>query len=98
MRIAWDCGFPVPQPFEMVNIEGRSGIVFERIYGELIMKRFIDRAIEQSKPQQQLNVFDEYIDSRITARLLYQIHTHSVPNMPSQRKNIKHDIRRAQLW
>nr|WP_258881250.1 hypothetical protein [Paenibacillus sp. sptzw28] len=69
-----------------MNIEGRSGIVFERIYGESIMKRFVDRAIKQSKLQQPLNVFDDYVDARITARLFYQIHTHSVPNMPSQRE------------
>ncbi|RCW50315.1 aminoglycoside phosphotransferase family protein [Paenibacillus prosopidis] len=95
-RIAWECGLPVPQPFELVKIEGRSGIVFERIYGDSIMKRFVERAVEQSKLQLPLNVFDDYVGARITARLFYQIHTHSVPNMPIQRENIKRDIRRAQ--
>lgn len=94
-RIAWECGLPVPQPFELVNIEGRSGVVFERIYGESVLKRFIDRAVEQSKLQQPLNVFDDYVDARMTARLLFQIHSLSVPNMPCQRESIKHDICRA---
>lgn len=95
-RIAWGCGLPVPQPFELVDIEGRSGIVFERIYGESIMTRFVDSVIKQSKRQQTSNVSDDFGDIRITARLLYQIHLHSVSKMPNQRESIKHDIRRAQ--
>lgn len=31
--IAWENGLPAPRPYEVVEIEGRPGIVFERIYG-----------------------------------------------------------------
>lgn len=70
--------------------------MFERIYGKSILKCFVDRAVEQCKLQQPLNVFDDHVDARLTARLFYQIHKKSVPNMPNQRENIKRDIRRAQ--
>ena len=94
-RIAWECGLPVPKPFEQVNIEGRFGIVFERILGETFLKRFIDGAVKQSQLNLPIHVSENYSDVRMTARLLYQIHTHSVPDMPSQRDYIKHDIRLA---
>ncbi|MFC3749017.1 phosphotransferase family protein [Paenibacillus sp. GCM10012306] len=94
-RIARECGLPVPQPYELVHIGGRSGIVFERIYGESIMERFINGILQPSSPQQPLTVYDDYNDVLATAQLLYQIHTHSMSNMPSQRDNLKYDIRRA---
>ncbi|MCM3786175.1 phosphotransferase [Neobacillus mesonae] len=95
-QIAWDCGLPVPEPFDLVNIDGRSGAVFERIYGESIMQRFVDKSTERAKPKGTTNEFDDYIDAKITARLLFQIHSHSVLNMPSQRENIKNDILHSQ--
>lgn len=95
-QIAWDCGLPVPEPFDLLNIDGRPGIVFERIYGESILKRFVDRSTKRATTEETNNVFDDYIDAKITARLLFQIHSHSVQNMPSQRENIKNDILRSQ--
>lgn len=94
-RIAWDCGLPVPESFELVNIEGRPGIVLERIHGETILKRFVDRVTEHFKVEQKINAFDDYIDARLTARLLFKIHSHSVMNMPCQREIIKNDILRS---
>ncbi|PQP84368.1 aminoglycoside phosphotransferase [Paenibacillus sp. PCH8] len=95
-RIAWACGLPVPKPYDLVTVEGRSGIVFERIDGETIMKRFVDRAVEQSRMQKPLDVMEDFVDARITAQLFHQIHSHSVTHMPSQRENIKHNIVEAQ--
>jgi len=95
-QIAWNCGLPVPEPFDLLNIEGRSGIVFERIYGESILKRFVDRSTKRIMTEETTNVFDDYIDAKITARLLFLIHSHSVQSMPSQRENIKNDILRSQ--
>ena len=95
-RTAWSCGLPVPRPYDLVDVGGRSGAVFERIYGEPIMKRFVERAVEQSRLQQPMDIMDDYIDAKITAQLFHQIHSHSVANMPSQRENIRNDINRAQ--
>jgi hypothetical protein len=81
-----------------VNIDGRTGVVFERIYGETILKRFVDRTTERAMSEVTTNEFDDYIDAKITARLLFQIHSHSVVTMTSQRENIKNDILRTTYW
>ncbi|MCM3172398.1 MULTISPECIES: phosphotransferase family protein [unclassified Paenibacillus] len=94
--IAWACGLAVPQPFDMQEVEERWGIVFERVYGDSIMKRFVDTTQERARHKQLLHVSEDYLHARVTAQMLYQIHSHAVPNMPSQRDNIKHDIQRAQ--
>lgn len=91
-RIASACGLPVPKPYDLVTVEGRSGIVFERIDGETIMKRFVDQSVEQSRIQAPLDVGIDFVNARITAQLFHQIHSHAVSNMPSQRENIKHNI------
>ncbi|MDT9721681.1 aminoglycoside phosphotransferase family protein [Paenibacillus sp. ClWae2A] len=91
-RIASACGLPVPKPYDLVTVKGRSGIVFERIDGETIMKRFVDQSVEQSRIQAPLDVGIDFVNARITAQLFHQIHSHAVSNMPSQRENIKHNI------
>lgn len=82
--IAWECGLPVPEPFELITIGERSGIVFERIYGKSVLKRLVDGNIDP------LN--DDIFEARLTARLLHQVHSHSVPNVQDQRENIKYAI------
>lgn len=93
-RVAWEEGLSVPEPFELIYFEGRPGLVFERFYGQSIMERFVQKATSRELPQQEMKDVD-YVDARITARLLHEIHGHSAPAMPSQRENIKHDIRRS---
>lgn len=94
-RIAWECGLPVPRPYELVTIEGRSGIVFERIIGESLMDRFVHEAIQQFESLSPPEGSEDDDGVRITARLLHQVHSHSVLDMPDQRLNIKHDIQCA---
>jgi uncharacterized protein (TIGR02172 family) len=94
-RIVWENGLAVPQPFELVDIDGRPGIVFERIYGETLMERFVKRALQQSTLNEDLKETDKYNDSRITAQILSEIHNKSYLDMPSQREAIVYFIRRA---
>lgn len=93
-RSAWECGLPVPKPFGLVTVEGRPGVVFERIYGESILNRFINKTVGPSKQENGLDLLEDHLDARITARLLYQIHTNSV-SLSSQRTKIRNDIGRA---
>lgn len=93
-RIAWENKLSVPQPFELVDINGRPGIVFERIYGETLMEGFINRAHLQSTQKEELKETDPFIDARITAQVLSEIHSKSFPNMSSQREDIKDSIHR----
>jgi aminoglycoside phosphotransferase (APT) family kinase protein len=39
-RAAWEAGLPVPATFDLVEIEGRHGIIFERIDGISMRKHF----------------------------------------------------------
>ncbi|TCZ73230.1 aminoglycoside phosphotransferase [Paenibacillus albiflavus] len=93
-RSAWECGLPVPEPFGLVSVEGRPGVVFERIYGESILNRFINKTIGPNKRESGLDLLEDHLDARITARLLYQIHTNSA-SLSSQRTRIRNDISRA---
>ncbi|ANE45837.1 hypothetical protein SY83_05440 [Paenibacillus swuensis] len=95
-RSAWECGLPVPETFGLVTVEGRQGIVFERIYGESILSRFINKTIGPSKQEDRSVLVEDYLGARITARLLYQIHTKSV-NLSSQRAKFRNDIGRATI-
>ena len=47
--ILWDHGLPVAQPYELLKIDGRTGIVFERVYGETVMERFIRKSLALSE-------------------------------------------------
>ncbi len=94
-RVAWQYGLPVPKPYELVNVNGRFGIVFERVYGQSLISLFIRSAVEQVKRQAPDQTADDLIHVKWTARLLHDIHGHSAANLPCQRESIKHDIRRA---
>lgn len=91
-RIAWECGLPVPEPLELITIGERSGIVFERIHGESVLKRLVDGNFERLHGQQPS---EDIFEARLTARLLHQVHSHSAPNLQSQRENIKYAIGRT---
>lgn len=95
-RMAWEQGLPVPQPFEFVEIDGRPGIVFERIYGETLMKRFVQHALHRTSSEEgvteQGHIEDKHDDVRITAQMLSEIHSKSNLNVPSQRETIKNSI------
>jgi thiamine kinase-like enzyme len=92
-RIAWESGLSVPEAFELVDINGRPGIVFERIYGETLMERFVKHVLKRPSSEEDLTELEEHNDIRITARILSEIHNKSNLNMPSQREGIKHSIR-----
>jgi thiamine kinase-like enzyme len=89
-RIAWENGLSVAQPFELLDIDGRPGIVFERIHGESLMERFINQVLKQPTAEEESK---EMNDIRITARILNEIHNKTNLKMPSQRENIKYSIR-----
>lgn len=88
-RIAWECGLPVPQPFDLTEISGRPGIVLERVAGKTMMDRFFDRVVVGENNE------IEHDDIRLTARLLTRVHQASIENkeLPSQKVEIKSNIR-----
>lgn len=84
--IAWNCGLPVPRPYEVVEVGGRPGLVMERIYGESMIERFFKGATEL--------IWEEADDEniRITARLLSDIHSKSGFELQPQRDIMKYHI------
>jgi uncharacterized protein (TIGR02172 family) len=78
-------GLPAPAVGEIIRVNGRDGLEYERIYGASMFKMF------QHKPW---NVF-QY--GRQMAELHTMVHTCAVPaGLPSQRQRLEQDILRAQ--
>lgn len=87
-QFAWNHGLPVPRPFELIEIDGRPGIIFEYIYGNTLMEYFVNPTLVHSNPKSAaLESNYEYI-SRIAARLLNEIHKTPIENIHSQKKSI----------
>lgn len=77
-------GLPVPHARELIELDGRQGIVFERIEGISMLKHF------QRRPWAILSA------ARQLAELHARIHRCPVPDgMPSQREWIASNIRKA---
>jgi uncharacterized protein (TIGR02172 family) len=85
---AYGCGLPVPQPFEFVEMDGRPGIIFERIKGETILERFFKQIVLN-----KTNEIDE-TDIRLTAQHLSNVHKNNCVGheLLSQRSVIKSNI------
>ncbi|AJS58872.1 phosphotransferase family protein [Paenibacillus sp. IHBB 10380] len=87
--IAWEKGLSVARPYELLEIDGRPGIVFERIHGETLMERFLTQALNQMTSTSDINGED----IRLTARILSEIHNVSDARLSSsQRENITYSI------
>jgi aminoglycoside phosphotransferase (APT) family kinase protein len=94
-RVAWDLGLPVAQPYELIDIEGRAGIVFERIEGEPLLVRLMKQIFQNTHVSGILESDENQADLRITAQILSRIHGHSDTTMPSQRDFMKYSINNA---
>ncbi|WP_143191786.1 phosphotransferase [Paenibacillus sp. P46E] len=92
-QAAWKKGLTVPRPYELTEVDGRQGMVTERIYGESLMERFIQLFMQVSADRKWTDSDDENI--RITARSLSHIHSQRIPSMPPQREALKWNIHSA---
>lgn len=92
-RIAADLGLPVPQPHDLVEVDGRHGIVFERVTGETMLQRFV-AAATAADPLQLCDGVD-YLSAALTARMLHRVHCETAEDLPPQRISLERDIRRS---
>jgi thiamine kinase-like enzyme len=92
-QVAWDLGLPVARPYELIDIDGRTGIVFERIDGEPLIGRLMKQIFQNIQVSEILESNENEADLRITAQILSRIHSHSDMTMPSQRESITYSIR-----
>jgi uncharacterized protein (TIGR02172 family) len=75
-----EAGVPSPAVFDIVNVEGRRGIVFERISGKTMMSTF------ETEPW----TFFDYLPQLI--RFHHKIHKYSTTGLPSQKEKFEFTI------
>lgn len=92
-QAAWGNGLPVPRPYELTEVQGRPGLVSERIYGESLMDRFMRLFMQLSDGREWSAEDDDNI--RITARMLSVVHSQSIPSLPPQKEMFGWSIRTA---
>src|SRR5687767_8781821 len=77
-----DC--PVPQPYDLVEIDGRTGIVLERIQGSSLLK------LVERRP------WKLFYAARLLADLHAQVHQHTAPpDLPTQRQQLERWLTQA---
>ena len=86
-RIVYEAGLPVPAVEGVIEVNGRSGIVFERITGRSMPDLIVNEMA--SNPEGVLPC------AEILAELHASIHSLEIPDLPSMRGMIEHGIRNA---
>ncbi|MEI5907005.1 phosphotransferase [Bacillus spongiae] len=82
---AFETGLSVPQPFELLSVNDRAGIVFERIYGTPLLERYMSQLTDQTYSETGINPDDIRINARILSEIHLPIDTDS-PLVPSPQK------------
>ncbi len=82
-RVINELGLPVPKVIELIEVNGRCGIVFERAgSGRTMLQEF---AAKPWRLSSSLRVFTD---------LHFEMHRHSVPELPPLRRRLAERIRR----
>lgn len=91
-KLAWESGLPVTRPFQLLKVDERPAIVFERIFGETVMERFLRELSEGvSVSLSDFPIIEN--DVRLTARAFADIHRKPHDgSLPSQRESMKYAI------
>ena len=82
-RAVSEAGLPVPAVYDTVEVEGRHGIIYERIDGSSMLEEFI------AKPD-ELKQF-----AKLFAELHVKIHSIEIGDLPLQRQRLEEKIRNA---
>jgi uncharacterized protein (TIGR02172 family) len=82
-RVIYEAGLPAPAVEDIIEVEGRRGIIFERVEGRSMLEEM------GAKP----NEAPRYAE--ILAELHTSIHSHEIPDLPSLRDKIERIIRQA---
>jgi uncharacterized protein (TIGR02172 family) len=84
-RIVYGTGLPVPAVGEIVEVDGRFGLEYERVEGITMAQELVNRPWKFAVLARQL------------AELQADMHTRQIPEMPSQRERLSRKINRAGL-
>lgn len=74
--MVWESGLPAARPYEWLWVEGRYGIIFEKISGFTVSDWFTQLFTSSTPIEDESN----HVLRRI-ARLLYRIHHHQAPHI-----------------
>jgi Ser/Thr protein kinase RdoA (MazF antagonist) len=83
-RMVSAAGLPVPAVGEVVEIDGRLGLTFERVDGPSLLETF------RTKP------WTLFVSARLLAELHADMHACSVPELPSQRQRLANTLKQAE--
>jgi uncharacterized protein (TIGR02172 family) len=83
-RIAHEAGLPVPEVGEIVEVDDRFGLEYERLDGMSMLEMLLQKPWMYRRLAHQL------------AEMQVEVHKHQVPDMPSQRERLERKIRSAQ--
>ncbi|MDP4180462.1 MAG: aminoglycoside phosphotransferase family protein [Bacillota bacterium] len=78
-----DAGVPSPKVFDIIDMEGRKGLIFRRIFGKSLFKHV------EAEPWML------YQYAKETAGFHYKIHKYSVDGLPSQKEIFINKINRS---
>jgi aminoglycoside phosphotransferase (APT) family kinase protein len=84
-RIVYESGLPVPAVEDITEVNGRKGIIFERVEGDSMLDLMLANQ----------NGFLRYAE--ILAELHTAIHSREVPSIPSLHDTIEGDIRNVKI-
>lgn len=80
-RAVFDAGVPSPAPGEIVDVDGRHGLIYERLDGISMLQ-------DMNAHPQRL-----FTHARSLAELQVQIHQRSIPGLPTYKERLRDDIR-----
>jgi Ser/Thr protein kinase RdoA (MazF antagonist) len=78
-------GVPAPHVFDVLEVEGRRGIIMERILGPSMFAALLS------------NLFTVVKHARLLADLQAQMHACSIPDLPSQHESLQQRIHKAKV-
>ena len=78
-------GVPAPQIYEVLDVEGRRGIIMERVTGPSLVADLIAHLLSAVK------------HAHLLAQLHAQMHEHSIPDLPSQHEGLRRRIQEAKV-
>ncbi|MHB8131337.1 MAG: phosphotransferase family protein [Mobilitalea sp.] len=78
-------GLPVPRVGEMIEVEDRKGIIYERIFGVSMLKQIMSRPWTARTYGKQV------------AAIHYQIHQCKIQGLPKQKETFEWNIRHTEL-
>jgi aminoglycoside phosphotransferase (APT) family kinase protein len=84
-RAIGEAGVPAPQVFEVLEVEGRRGIIMERVHGPSMIADLLTNLLNVVK------------HARLLAELHARMHERTIPDLPSQRECLRQRIQEAKL-